>query len=60
MCFFCGASAAFGSYREVLPKAGYLIAPSAVWISVATFLVYTIWRINPRPDGELEPLLPMK
>jgi hypothetical protein len=33
---------------------------SAVWISVATFLVYTIWRINPRPDGVLEPLLPRK
>lgn len=47
-------------YYNVVPTAGYLIAPSAVWISVATFLVYTIWRINPGPDGELEPLLPRK
>ena len=47
-------------YYNVSHNAGYLIAPSAVWISIATFLVYTIWQINPRPDGELEPLLPRK
>lgn len=45
-------------YYAASTIAGYLIAPSAVWISIATFLVYTIWRINPRSDGELEPLLP--
>jgi tryptophan-rich sensory protein len=42
----------------VLPTAGFLIAPSAVWISVAAFLVYSIWKINPGADGELELLLP--
>lgn len=47
-------------YYSVLPTAGFLIAPSAVWISVATFLVYSIWKLNPAPDGELEPLLPRK
>jgi len=47
----------FQFYR-VLPTAGFLIAPSAVWISVAAFLVYSIWKINPGADGELELLLP--
>lgn len=47
-------------YYAASTTAGYLIAPSAAWISIATFLVYTIWRINPRSDGELEPLLPRK
>jgi len=27
---------------------------------VAAFLVYTIWKINPGPDGVREPLLPLK
>ena len=47
-------------YWSVTPKAGVLIAPSAVWITVATVLVYTIWKINPREDGTREPLWPMK
>ena len=47
-------------YWSVSVKAGVLIAPSAVWISVATLLVYTIWKINPRADGTREPLWPMK
>ena len=47
-------------YWSVSVKAGALIAPSAVWISVATLLVYTIWKINPRADGTREPLWPMK
>lgn len=47
-------------YWKVTPNAGYLIAPSAVWISVATVLVWTIWRINPRPDGSREPLFPTR
>ena len=47
-------------YFSVSAKAGYLIAPSAVWITIATVLVYTIWRINPWEDGALEPLLPRR
>lgn len=47
-------------YWSVTPTAGVLIAPSAVWITVATVLVYTIWKINPREDGTREPLWPMK
>ena len=47
-------------YWKVTPNAGYLIAPSAVWISVATVLVWTIWRINPKPDGTREPLFPTR
>ena len=45
-------------YLRVDRTAGLLIAPSAVWISVATALVWTIWNINPRADGTREPLAP--
>eukprot|EP00227_Mantoniella_beaufortii_P014081 CAMPEP_0197590114 /NCGR_PEP_ID=MMETSP1326-20131121/10810_1 /TAXON_ID=1155430 /ORGANISM="Genus nov. species nov., Strain RCC2288" /LENGTH=348 /DNA_ID=CAMNT_0043155115 /DNA_START=15 /DNA_END=1061 /DNA_ORIENTATION=- len=47
-------------YYGASATAGYIIAPSALWISVAAFLVYTIWKINPGPDGVCEPLLPRK
>ena len=33
-------------YYETLPLAGKLLAPSAVWLSVASLLVFTIWRLN--------------
>lgn len=33
-------------YYQTLPLAGKIIAPSAVWLSVATFLIYSIWRLN--------------
>ena len=41
-------------FHEVTPLAGYILAPSAVWIAVASVLTFEIWRINePR-----QPLLP--
>ena len=43
-------------YYKVLPTAGYVIAPLGVWLTIATALVWGIWRINlPR-----EPLYPTK
>ena len=43
-------------YYNVLPTAGYVIAPLAIWLTVATTLVWGIWNINlPR-----EPLYPTK
>jgi len=43
------------AYRAT-PIAGFVLAPSAVWISIATVLTWTIWSINePR-----QPLLPRK
>ena len=47
-------------YWQVDNTAGMLIAPSAVWISIATVLVWTIWKINPMANGKREPLMPMK
>ena len=46
--------AAVGCYFATRPLAGLLLAPSAVWISIASVLTWTIWKINP----PLEPLLP--
>ena len=45
-------------YLRVDRTAGLLITPSAVWITVATALVWTIWTLNPRADGTREPLAP--
>jgi len=43
-------------YYKVVPTAGYVIAPLAVWLTIATTLVWGIWCINtPR-----EPLYPTK
>ncbi|MDA9766729.1 tryptophan-rich sensory protein, partial [bacterium] len=43
-------------YYKVVPTAGYVIAPLAVWLTIAATLVWGIWRINtPR-----EPLYPTK
>jgi tryptophan-rich sensory protein len=59
-CVLASVYAVVAKYYAVAPKAGVMIAPSAVWISVATVLVWTIWKINPGEDGEREPLLPTK
>eukprot|EP00899_Mesostigma_viride_P006133 jgi/Mesvir1/15520/Mv03172-RA.1 len=42
-------------FWSVSPKAGMVLAPSCVWLTVATILVTTIWQIN----GS-EPLYPIK
>ena len=33
-------------YYRSSPAAGLLLAPSAVWLGVATTLVHRIWRLN--------------
>jgi benzodiazapine receptor len=42
-------------YYKVLPTAGYVIAPLACWLTIATALVWSIWAINGK-----EPLYPTK
>lgn len=46
-------------YYRTLPLAGKIIAPSAVWLTVATCLVFSIWRLNSEKFGR-PPLLPSK
>jgi benzodiazapine receptor len=33
-------------YYKTLPLAGYILAPSALWLTVASYLVFSIWRLN--------------
>mmetsp|Transcript_66211 Transcript_66211/g.137970 ORF Transcript_66211/g.137970 Transcript_66211/m.137970 type:complete len:316 (-) Transcript_66211:161-1108(-) len=42
-------------YYQALPLAGKLLAPSVVWLSVASCLIFSIWRLN----GS-QPILPRK
>ena len=34
------------SYYRAVPMAGYILAPSCAWLSVATVLVCSIWSLN--------------
>ena len=43
-------------YYQVAPVAGKILSPSGVWISIATVLCWSIWRIN-KP---VQPLWPVK
>ena len=45
---------AVAQYARVSATAGLVLAPSAVWISVACVLTATIWRMNP----PIQPLYP--
>ena len=53
---WCSVVAAVKAFYAVAPLAGAILAPSAVWISIASVLTWTIWKINP----PLEPLLPQR
>ena len=33
-------------YYKAVPLAGVILSPSALWLTVANFLVFTIWRLN--------------
>ena len=35
------------SFRRVNPKSGWLFVPYLAWVSFATFLNFTLWRLNP-------------
>jgi len=35
------------SFRRVSPAAGWLLVPYLAWVSIATFLNFTLWRLNP-------------
>ena len=35
------------NFRRVSPAAGWLFVPYLAWVSFATFLNFTLWRLNP-------------
>ncbi|GAB5362082.1 hypothetical protein AAMO2058_000768000 [Amorphochlora amoebiformis] len=46
-------------FYQLSPLAGAILAPSVLWISIATFLVGEIYRLNNPKDGS-EPLYPVR
>lgn len=38
-------------YYKTLPLAGYILSPSCLWLSIATVLVFSIWRLNKKEFG---------
>ncbi|MEL6442332.1 MAG: TspO/MBR family protein [Cyanobacteria bacterium J06621_8] len=42
-------------YWQISPKAGLILAPSCLWLTVAAVLVFSIWQLNDK-----EPLYPLK
>lgn len=58
---FVWGSVLYTTYQYYLarPLAGLILAPSAVWLSVASFLVYSIWQLN-KQKYNYPSLLPSK
>jgi tryptophan-rich sensory protein len=54
-CVWLSVINAVREYNLVLPLAAKVLAPSAVWITIANVLVFSIWRLN----GS-EPLYPFR
>ena len=42
-------------YWQTVPRAGWILAPSCVWLTVAALLVFSIWQLNGK-----EPWYPLK
>jgi tryptophan-rich sensory protein len=59
---FVWASAVYATYLyyKTLPLAGKILAPSCVWLTVASLLVYSIWRMNSIYLNERSSLFPSK
>ena len=59
---FVWASAGYATYLyyDTLPLAGKVLFPSCVWLTVASFLVYSIWRMNSIYLSERSSLFPSK
>lgn len=47
------------AYFDVSQLAGYVLAPSAVWLSIASCLVYSIWQLNKEKFNNPS-IIPMK
>lgn len=52
------AASVVALYYQALPLAGKILAPSVVWLSIASCLIFSIWQLN--GGGKTDPLLPMK
>jgi len=56
------ASALHAAYRyyEVDPLAGQLLGATAIWLTIASALIFQTWRLNVDENGEKASLLPTK
>ena len=34
-------------FFQIVPLAGMLVIPYVIWVSIAAFLNFTVWRLNP-------------
>jgi benzodiazapine receptor len=59
---FVWASALYATYLyyKTLPLAGKVLFPSCVWLTVASFLVFSIWRMNSIYLNDRPSLFPSK
>ena len=39
------------AYHKALPLAGYILAPSGLWLIIANCLIYSIWKVNSTPTN---------
>ena len=60
VCVTAGAIATTALFFGVLPQAGWVLAPSCVWLVIASVLVISIWRINDPNGNALYPTFGMR
>jgi translocator protein len=58
-CVWLSKACAAYAYHRAVPRAGMLLALPLLWLTVASALIYSTWRINPDPStGKPDPLYP--
>ena len=61
ICVWLSKAFASWKYGTIVPIAGKLLSVSLVWLTIASALVTSTWRLNPDPQtGKPEPLYPVK
>lgn len=48
------------TYYMADPQAGMILSPSCLWLTVASFLVLSIWSLNEDENGYRMPIIPTK
>eukprot|EP00560_Eucampia_antarctica_P006777 CAMPEP_0197831694 /NCGR_PEP_ID=MMETSP1437-20131217/11575_1 /TAXON_ID=49252 ORGANISM="Eucampia antarctica, Strain CCMP1452" /NCGR_SAMPLE_ID=MMETSP1437 /ASSEMBLY_ACC=CAM_ASM_001096 /LENGTH=316 /DNA_ID=CAMNT_0043434719 /DNA_START=18 /DNA_END=968 /DNA_ORIENTATION=- len=60
LCVVASAAFAATQYYQVDPLAGKILGATLLWLTTASALIADTWRLNPNPDGDRDPLYPVK
>ena len=60
LCVVASAANAAIQYYNTYPLAGQILGATLLWLCTAAALITDTWRLNPKPDGNRDPLYPVK